>query len=54
VTYLVATTSELEIKTNKVARALNFEIPIISEDWLHDCAKAGKKLDIKKYILKED
>jgi len=51
INYLVATSTEVEVGTNKVVKASKYNLPIVSEDFLHNCIKEGKIIDHTPYIL---
>jgi len=42
VTHLVATDKEVKAETSKIQDAIKFDIPILSETWLHDTKEKKK------------
>jgi len=51
ISYLVATTTEVEVGTNKVVKATKYNLPIVSEDFLHECIKRGKVVDYTPFVI---
>jgi len=51
VNFLIATTTEVEVGTNKVTKALKYKLPIVAEEFLHECVKHGKVIDHTPYLL---
>eukprot|EP01098_Paradermamoeba_levis_P016150 TRINITY_DN853_c0_g2_i3.p1 TRINITY_DN853_c0_g2~~TRINITY_DN853_c0_g2_i3.p1 ORF type:complete len:384 (-),score=105.41 TRINITY_DN853_c0_g2_i3:1123-2172(-) len=51
--FLVTSQSEVDSKAVKVTSAKNYNVPIVSEKFIHDCIAAGKRLDHTKYLLNE-
>jgi len=49
INYLIATQTEVEVGTNKVVKASKYNLPIVSEDFLHNCIKQGKVIDHTHY-----
>jgi hypothetical protein len=47
----VATKQEIEVGTKKVLDAKKNGIPIVSEQFLHDCIEKKKLLSPKNYLL---
>lgn len=49
---VIATVNEMEINTNKVAKALGLDIPIVAEEWLIECMNKKKKVSFTPFLLK--
>lgn len=48
---LIATEKDFEIKSTKVAAALDNDIPIVSLDWLDETESSNAKADVAQYSL---
>ncbi len=48
---LIATPHEMDIHTKKVSKAIDLEIPIVSEQWLTDCLNNLRRMPFQPYLL---
>ena len=50
---LLTTQKEYDSRTQKIKDALRCHLPVVKEEYLHDCEKEGKRLPVTAYLLNE-
>jgi hypothetical protein len=51
VNYVLTTPDLARPYTSRIGQAMKYGIPIIDEQYIHDCVQAGTRLDIMKYLV---